>query len=131
MQCCQCLWQKEEVMYYLKPEFYDSFCCIADKCPNTCCADFKAELDEKTIQRYIDMGIDFNVEKRCIIMNNDKCVILDECVLCKLVKQYGDDMLSYTCKTYPRSAAILENCGGGEEIKELYMTIHALPSCSC
>lgn len=108
-------------MYNLKPEFYDSFRCIADKCPNTCCAGWKIELDEEIIQKYIDKGIDFNVDKCCMNMNDGKCIMLDECGLCKLVKQYGDDMLSYTCKTYPRNAFILENCDG-EEIRELHMT---------
>ena len=108
-------------MYNLKPEFYDSFCCIADKCPNTCCADWTIALDEEIIQKYIDKGIDFNVDKCSMTMNDDKCIMLDECGLCKLVKQYGDDMLSYTCKTYPRYAVILANCDG-EQIRELYMT---------
>lgn len=31
---------------------YDTFACIADKCPATCCAGWLIEIDDEALQRY-------------------------------------------------------------------------------
>ena len=39
-------------MNVTKPNYYDKFFCIADKCPDTCCALWQVELDLRDAQRY-------------------------------------------------------------------------------
>ena len=39
-------------MRYVKPHFYDDFKCIADKCPDTCCAGWQIMIDEESLERY-------------------------------------------------------------------------------
>lgn len=31
-----------------KPEYYDEFVCTANKCPFTCCREWKIEVDDET-----------------------------------------------------------------------------------
>lgn len=39
-------------MRYVKPYYYDEFRCVADQCPDTCCAGWQIVIDEKTLERY-------------------------------------------------------------------------------
>ncbi len=39
-------------MYYRKPQYYDNFTCIADRCPATCCAGWQIVIDEKSLEKY-------------------------------------------------------------------------------
>lgn len=108
-------------MTYLKTEFFDKFKCIADRCSHTCCGGWTIIVDNDTALNYVYYGVDIVVQEeknRCILPLDEtgKCKLLDEKGLCQLVKCYGDEMLSYTCKVFPRSAAILG------DVKELYLS---------
>ena len=39
-------------MLYVKPEYYDKFACIADRCEATCCAGWQIVIDEAACERY-------------------------------------------------------------------------------
>ena len=39
-------------MDYIYPEYYKEFKCIADKCPDTCCAGWKIMIDDKSLEKY-------------------------------------------------------------------------------
>ena len=39
-------------MLYVKPDYYDKFSCIADKCEATCCAGWQIVIDEETLEKY-------------------------------------------------------------------------------
>ena len=39
-------------MQYVKPDYFERFQCIADKCPDTCCAGWKIMIDESSLQKY-------------------------------------------------------------------------------
>ncbi len=36
----------------IKPSYYDSFRCIADQCPLTCCMQWKIAVDDKTKRKW-------------------------------------------------------------------------------
>ena len=38
-------------MFTIKPDFYDSFKCIADKCTDSCCIGWEIDVDKNAIQR--------------------------------------------------------------------------------
>ena len=39
-------------MLYVKPHFYDQFQCIADRCPDTCCAGWQIMIDQESLLKY-------------------------------------------------------------------------------
>ncbi len=44
--------RRKGTMRYIKPDFYDNFACIADKCPATCCAGWQIVIDEDSLEKY-------------------------------------------------------------------------------
>ena len=102
-------------MKTIKPDFYDTFQCTADKCTFTCCQEWKIAVDEKTEEKWKNypnpdqeskMLCESVTEKddtRIIALNREKkCPFLDDNRLCKLVTNYGEEILSKTCQTFPR-----------------------------
>ena len=97
-------------MIYRKQSGYDSFKCIADKCPKSCCVGWQIMIDEDSIEKYGKASGDFgtrlknsiNYEEGCFLQNNTRCAMLNETGLCDLHSTLGEDMLCYTCKMFPR-----------------------------
>lgn len=101
-----------------KPEYYDKFVCIADKCPMTCCREWKIGVDDETNEKWKALKPPKNVYpvrknlsqytgkkdgSRVIALNKKHfCPFLDEQKLCRLVCTFGDDVLSETCRVFPR-----------------------------
>ena len=92
---------------------YNDFECIADACPNTCCAGWCINIDEKTYQKMVEkedlLGIPANdwITKNgdsysAKLRSNGHCPMLNENNLCKVVLTLGDSYLSDTCTSYPR-----------------------------
>jgi len=98
-------------MIYTKPDYYDKFICIADKCPDTCCSGWQIVINDEYLKKYregkeyptIDMDkyVDFDEgvfrqaeDRRCSFLRDDN--------LCKLCFEYGEDALCKTCHLYPR-----------------------------
>jgi len=115
-------------MKTIKPDYYQAFHCIADKCTFTCCQEWKIAVDDKTEEKwkkYPDphqkskMLCEVITEKddtRIIGLNGEKkCPFLNENKLCKLVVEYGEEILSETCHTFPRQVHHFqsENSQGG------------------
>ena len=105
-------------MIYVKPNYYDKFVCIADKCEDTCCAGWQIVIDDDSLERYksetrayvetLRSRIDWeegvfkqDCRKRCAFLREDK--------LCEMYRQLGEDSLCYTCTTYPRHTEEFEN----------------------
>ncbi len=73
-------------MKTVKVSYFDSFKCIADKCPSTCCQGWQIIDDD---------GVPLPLkDKKCVYLNPDG--------LCKLVLKGGEEAISYTCHMYPR-----------------------------
>lgn len=97
-------------MRYLKPHFYDNFCCIADRCPDTCCAGWQIVIDENSLEKYscVEGGIgnrllnSIDWEEGTFIQYNGRCSCLNEENLCDLYQELGEDYLCQTCRMYPR-----------------------------
>ena len=95
----------------IRPHFYDEFRCIADKCHMTCCMQWKIAVDEKTLSRWkktflngkrLDIPVKKCGREGIIRLNkNGDCPYLKE-GLCSLVSNFGEDILSETCHTFPR-----------------------------
>lgn len=96
------------------PTYFDKFRCIADKCPDTCCAGWEADLDGEIIEKYktIDGELGERIktslakdETDCNIFalcENGRCPFLNSCNLCDIQAALGEDFLSKTCSLFPR-----------------------------
>ena len=98
-------------MLYTIPNYYSEFHCVADKCPDTCCAGWQIVIDEKTLKKYKKIKGSFrkrlfrdvnwfqgtfrqDKEKRCAFLNKRN--------LCDLYISQGEEGFCKTCREYPR-----------------------------
>lgn len=111
-------------MNRIRPSYYDKFTCIADRCPITCCQEWKIGVDADTNRKWEKLLPPENVEpqrknlsayttkkdgERVIGLTEDhKCPFLSSKKLCKLVVAYGDQVLSKTCTDFPREVHVFE-----------------------
>ncbi|MBO5229009.1 MAG: flagellin lysine-N-methylase [Lachnospiraceae bacterium] len=97
-------------MRYVKPHYYDEFKCIADKCPDTCCAGWQIVIDDDTLEKYAASKGKFSARLKnsidwregCFLQNNKRCAMLNDNNLCDLVLTKGEEWLCNTCDKYPR-----------------------------
>ena len=97
-------------MQYTIPHYYKQFRCIADKCPDTCCAGWQIMIDNRSLKKYskvkggfgnrLQNGIDWKVH--AFLQQGGRCEFLNEDNLCDIYKECGANMLCRTCQNYPR-----------------------------
>ena len=97
-------------MHYKKPQYYDNFACIADRCPDTCCAGWQIVIDDISLENYgkisgtfgerLQKSIDW--EEGIFRQNQRRCAFLNQENLCDLYRELGADSLCDTCRMYPR-----------------------------
>lgn len=97
---------------------YDSFQCIAGDCPETCCAGWLIEIDDKALEDYkketslygdtLRAKIDW--EEKVFRQDADaRCAFLRQDGLCDMYCHLGEDSLCLTCTSYPRHTEEFEN----------------------
>ncbi|MDL2237843.1 flagellin lysine-N-methylase [Christensenellaceae bacterium OttesenSCG-928-K19] len=104
------------------PEFANNFQCIGRNCENSCCHDWRVDIDQKTYQKYMECDDKIlrgkastslslypdtkSTSKVYATIDLDKktnrCVFLNDNDLCEWQLKYGVDYLSSTCREYPR-----------------------------
>ncbi len=97
-------------MRYVKPDYFDSFRCTADKCTDTCCAGWQIVIDADTLDRYAEEKSSFrgrlmnsiDWQEGCFHQYQGRCAMLNEQNLCDLVIEKGEEGLCRTCDRYPR-----------------------------
>ena len=97
-------------MLYRKTEEFDSFLCVADKCPETCCAGWQIMIDEDSLDYYGEVEGEFGTRLRnsidwqegCFYQNAGRCAFLNDKNLCDLYTALGENALCETCTRYPR-----------------------------
>lgn len=105
-------------MRRVRPDYYEKFQCIADRCTITCCQEWKIGVDNETNRKWKkllppDTVVDkkknlsaYTVKKdgmRVIALDEKhRCPFLNEEKLCRLVCTYTDRVLSDTCTQFPR-----------------------------
>lgn len=104
-------------MIYTRPDYFNEFTCIADKCIDTCCAGWQIVIDEESLEKYKAIKGDYiwkvmtNVdwEEGCFRQDQTKrCMFLNQNNLCDLYINVGADSLCKTCRDYPRHAEEFE-----------------------
>ena len=98
-------------MQTVYPDYYAQFRCTADKCPITCCQEWKISVDDNTLKRWaalnppVDSKLFTYVQdgQRVIALNSRHvCPFLEKNKLCRLVLEHGEDAISETCQVFPR-----------------------------
>ena len=96
------------------PHYYKDFVCIADRCPDTCCAGWEVNLDHESAEKY--RTVQGEIGKRicsCLAKDEDgddvftltgdrRCPFLNGSNLCDLHISLGEESLSETCRMFPR-----------------------------
>ena len=109
------------------PQYFAEFHCLADGCPDTCCAGWEVVLDEEAADRYEQLGEEHSRLRERIrqAMGKDggdlifraasdgRCPFLDGSGLCDIQKELGEEGLCRTCHLYPR---FIGEYGGVREI---------------
>ena len=105
-------------MIYTRPDYYDKFQCIADKCEDTCCAGWQIVIDEESLEKYRKLKGDYiwkvmscvDWESGTFRQDNKKrCAFLNPDNLCDLYKNAGECSLCKTCREYPRHTEEFED----------------------
>ncbi len=101
-------------MFTIKPDFYDKFKCIADKCTDSCCIGWEIDVDENALSKYKGLQSPLGDEIRSQITEaedgsycfklakNDRCPFLNENNLCKIIINCGENYLCDICREHPR-----------------------------
>lgn len=96
-------------MKVVVPDFYGGFRCIANACPDTCCAGWEIDVDEATLEKYASVSGEFGEKIRNSISDGhfvlgpaERCPLLDENNLCEIQKKLGENFLSEICRGHPR-----------------------------
>ncbi len=102
-------------MFTVKPDFFDVFKCIADKCTDSCCIGWEIDVDEVAFEKYSKLQSPLGDEIRnritksedgnnCFTLTeNESCPFLDRNNLCKLIVATGDcSLLCDICREHPR-----------------------------
>ncbi|OZI12719.1 hypothetical protein CEW92_04990 [Bacillaceae bacterium SAS-127] len=105
----------------LSPEYMKQFSCIGPACEDSCCKGWRVTIDKETYKKYRKVKDEPWRERfeKSIKRNKDSagfndfgyvqlneeaaCPMLDRGGLCSIHKDFGHDLLSYTCQVYPRN----------------------------
>ena len=96
-------------MILRKPDFYDSFKCIASRCSDTCCVGWEIDIDENSQAAYRKVTGTFgdklreNIEDGHFkLLPHDRCPFLDKENLCEIYAHLGEGALCDICREHPR-----------------------------
>lgn len=96
-------------MILRKPDFYDSFECIASRCSDTCCVGWEIDIDEASQEAYRKVAGAFgdklreNIEDGHFkLLPHDRCPFLDKKNLCEIYAHLGEGALCGICREHPR-----------------------------
>lgn len=100
-------------MRVIVPDYYENFKCIASECTDTCCAGWEVDVDENAQEFYQTVQGSFGrrLKENTIIdeegirftlTDKKRCCFLNDCNLCDLYTELGEEHLCATCADFPR-----------------------------
>lgn len=99
----------EKKYIYFQPQYVSEFICDSSKCKENCCErGWNIDMDAATYQKYLRLAPDvaeqfeFNAQRGKYLLTKHPCPFLTEKNLCRLQLEYGEELLSQTCRSYPR-----------------------------
>lgn len=99
-------------MRYIRPDFYDEFKCLADKCCHSCCIGWEIDIDVDSLDYYMELdgeigrqlreNIEHEPEPHFRLCENERCPFLEKNGLCRLINEFGEESLCDICAEHPR-----------------------------
>ena len=99
-------------MKTVRPDFYDDFKCIADKCRHSCCIGWEIDIDSDSYEYYMGIegklgedlrkNISADPEPHFCLCENERCPFLECNGLCRLINELGEESLCDICAEHPR-----------------------------
>ena len=99
-------------MKLITPDYYDDFICIADRCKHSCCIGWEIDIDHKTLDAYNSLSSSYADVIRNSIKGEEspyfelgcdrRCPHLNECGLCNIILNVGENYLCDICREHPR-----------------------------
>lgn len=100
-------------MQIRKPAYFDSFSCIANHCPDSCCKEWEVEVDEPSAAFYRNLEGPLGDRLRAVLkddpqwgtvmtIESGRCPMWREDGLCRIQAELGHDALCKTCRDFPR-----------------------------
>lgn len=99
-------------MKVTKPDYFDQFHCIADRCPDSCCQEWEVQVDPDTAAYYLQLEGPLGDRLRQVLREEDgetrmalvgsRCPMWREDGLCRIQAELGEAALCKTCREYPR-----------------------------
>jgi lysine-N-methylase len=96
-------------MILRKPDFYDKFKCIAERCSDTCCVGWEIDIDKASQDAYRKVAGTFgdklreNIEDGHFkLLPHDRCPFLTKDNLCEIYTHLGEGALCEICTEHPR-----------------------------
>lgn len=95
------------------PAYFETFSCIADRCPDSCCKEWEVLVDEKTAETYRSMDGQLGQDLRRYLYQDEegdtylritdgRCPMWRTDGLCRIQAERGHDALCQTCREFPR-----------------------------
>ena len=95
-----------------KTSIYDSFVCTEDRCPESCCRGWRIHIDDKTVQKYLEMKGMKGVCIRLFMHIDDympyfskkaiRCPLLTLDWHCAIQRHIGVQCMPEICRRFPR-----------------------------
>ena len=106
------------------PKYYGDFSCIASRCRHNCCIGWEIDVDARSMARYkafssgygasIPNSIDqASEEPHFKLAEGERCPHLNDCGLCNIILQCGEEYLCDICREHPR---FYHNTSRGKEV---------------
>lgn len=118
--------------FTIKPSYVSLFNCIGPECEDSCCNDWTISFDKKSYKNtlnhpqlasiakiaFVETKIDVTDWANVKLNQQGACPFVNAHKLCDIHAKAGEQALSETCKTYPRTHKVL----GGNKYESLYLS---------
>ena len=96
-----------------KHPYFDTFRCIAEKCPDSCCQEWDVQVDPEAVRLYQTLPGPLGDRLRQVLIpeedgsatmtiENRRCPMWRQDGLCRIQAELGHDALCKTCREFPR-----------------------------
>lgn len=99
-------------MLITKPDYYDTFRCLAGGCPDSCCKEWDVQVDEASAAYYRGLPGALGDRLRQVLRTEDdetvmtivdgRCPMWREDGLCRIQAELGEEALCHVCREFPR-----------------------------
>ena len=99
-------------MLITKPDYFDRFQCIVDRCPDSCCKEWDVQVDETAAAYYRSLSGDLGNRLREVLHTENgetvmtiidgRCPMWRTDGLCWIQAELGEAALCKTCREFPR-----------------------------